>query len=81
MPLMMIHFLLIYDHQQEKLLCEDVFHDAQEAADAYSKAEREYRNRDELEIVLVGSDSINTIHRTHGHYFKDGARSKYLAGV
>jgi len=80
----MVHFLLVYDHKQEKLLEERVFTDAQEAADAYSAAEAKVdnRHRGELEIVLVGSDSIETVHRTHGHYFRDGAPvSKYLTGV
>lgn len=80
MPVM-VHFLLVYDHQQEMLLREEMYRDAREAADAYSQAERELHDREELEIVLVGSDSINTIHRTHGHYFKEGLKSKYLAGV
>lgn len=81
MPAAMIHFLLVYDYAQDKLLREEVYLDAKEAADAYSKAEKDLHGREELEIVLVGSDSINTIHRTHGHYFKEGAQSRYLAGV
>lgn len=80
MPVM-FHFLLVYDHQQEKLLREEMYRDAKEAADAYSQTERDLHGNDDLEIVLVGSDSINTIHRTHGHYFKEGVQSKYLAGV
>lgn len=78
----MIHFLLIYDHQSEMLLDQRVFTDAEEAAEAYSDAERNAFGREQLEIVLVGSDSIETVHRTHGHYFgRVPAASKYLAGV
>lgn len=32
-----------------------------------------------IEIVLIGADSIDTIHRTHGHYFStDDAVERYL---
>lgn len=68
------HFLLVYDHQQQKLL-ETLelgeFGDA--AAQAYSEYEDKYRDRTGIEIVLVGADSLDTIRTTHSHYFDGGA--------
>lgn len=76
----MIHFLIVFDHARGELLSERHFTDAQEAAAAYAEAEERHRAAAELEIVLVGADSIATIHRTHGQYFSGSPLvSKYLA--
>jgi hypothetical protein len=73
MPL--VHFLLIYDHRNQQLVHQQEFSDASEAAAEYGRMEAEHRNEPNLEIVLVGADSIETIKRTHGKYF-DGAAVK-----
>lgn len=65
----LLHFLLVYDLKQQKLLDSERFDDADEASSAYAAKEGEYRGRDDLEIVLVGADSLDTIRRTHSHYF------------
>ncbi len=70
MPNKIHHFLLVYSYGEGRLVHQDEFRDEAEAAAAYTEAERSYRDRLEgFEIVLVGSDSIETIMRTHGHYF------------
>ncbi len=78
------HFLLVFDHDKGRLVEElDFGVDAAGALAAYSKREREHVGRsDAIEIVLIGSDSIETVRLTHANYF-DGtvAVSKYLAGV
>jgi len=80
----LIHFLLVYDLVQQRLVHEEQFTDAHEAADAYGRMEWQHRGNRDVEIVLVGADSLETIKRTHGHYF-DGDRtasaSPFLAGV
>lgn len=78
------HFLLVYDHGRQRLLEQKAFTDALKAAAAYAAAEKQHRNDRDLEIVLVGADSIETIKQTHGHYFMETlteAGSRYLAGV
>ena len=67
-----IHFLLIYDAHAQKLLSSQEFSDADAAAAAYARAEREHMDEQHVEIVLVGADSIETIRQTHGHYFAAG---------
>lgn len=70
MPL--IHFLLIYDRRRGQLIeAPREFSDAAEAASAYAELEEQHRDDQHLEIVLVGSDSLDTIRRTHGNYFDD----------
>ena len=67
MPL--IHYLIVYDHAEQRLLQAEEFTDADEAAEAYAQLEREHRGEYNLEIVLVGADSLDTIRQTHGNYF------------
>lgn len=77
------HFLLVFDHEQGHLVTERHFgSDASAALKAYSDLEREHQGSRSIEIVLIGSDSIETVRLTHGNYF-DGtvAVSKYLAGI
>ena len=66
-----LHFLLVYDHQKQELASKPQrFDDGAEAAAAYAEFEAAHRDDANLEIVLVGADSLATIMRTHGHYFK-----------
>lgn len=76
----LIHYLLVYDHRQQKLLQAVPFDDDEEAAEAYGRLEREHRNDPDLEIVLIGSDSLETIRQTHGNYF-DGESPAVLAAL
>ncbi|HYM96704.1 MAG TPA: hypothetical protein VET26_05355 [Candidatus Sulfotelmatobacter sp.] len=77
------HFLIVFDHAAGRL--EEVVEfgeDSAAAVAAYSAKEKELQDRDQMEIVLIGSDSRATVELTHANYF-DGtvAVSKYLAGI
>ena len=77
------HFLLIFDHDEGRLLDMVKFgEDSDAAVAAYADSERAYQDRPRVEIVLIGSDSLDTVKLTHANYF-DGtvAVSKYLAGI
>lgn len=65
----MIHYLLIFDHAEGKLIEERPFTDAAAAVRAYGEAEEEHRGNRLIEIVLVASDSLATIRLTHANYF------------
>lgn len=74
----LIHFLLIFDHSRGELIEEPrQFIDADEAASAYAELEQLHRGDKHLEIVLVGSDSIETVKQTHGNYF-NGRQRRHL---
>lgn len=78
-----LHFLLVFDHNEGRLIEQiDFGRDGDRAVQAYSAKEREYHDRKDVEIVLVGSDSIETVKMTHANYF-DGtiALSKWLYGI
>jgi hypothetical protein len=84
MPL--VHFLLVYDRQQQALVFRQPYTNAAEALKAYEAMEEKHRDDAHMEIVLVGADSIETVMLTHGNYFgaegsADPAASPYLAGV
>lgn len=51
---------------------------------AYTEFEMEHRGDKSTEVVLVGADSIDTIRKTHSHYFADRADElfrQFLEGV
>lgn len=83
MPL--IHFLLVYDVERQALVSAPrEFSDPSEAASAYAELEQEHRNEPNLEIVLIGADSLETIKSTHGNYFdakQHEAGSRFLEVV
>ncbi|HEY8777320.1 MAG TPA: hypothetical protein VIM33_12690 [Gaiellaceae bacterium] len=77
------HYLIVYNHGEQKLLQAAEYTDVDEATAAYAELERRHRGDTNLEIVLVGSDSLDTIRLTHGNYFdgEDTAAVERLAGA
>jgi hypothetical protein len=77
------HFLLVFDHGVGRLIHTREFgEDAEAALVAYASTEVEYGDRKNIEVVLLGSDSFETVKRTHANYFDRSAPvSKYLAGI
>lgn len=75
------HFLLIYDRCEDRLMSHESFGENVDAAmTAYRAAEIEYWGRSEMDIVLVGSDSLETVRITHSTYFT-GAAARVLEQV
>lgn len=77
----LIHFLLVFDHDQSKLIEEETFEDGAIAVQAYGEMERKYGGRDRIEVVLIGSDSRETVRHTHANYFDETVTSPYLLGL
>jgi hypothetical protein len=78
------HFLIVFDHTSGKLReeVEEFGEDSERAVAAYTQKEQELEDQHSVEIVLIGSDSLDTVKLTHANYF-DGsvAVSKYLVGL
>lgn len=73
-----IYFLLVYSFDEGELVHQDEFGDRDAAIRAYDATEREYRGTlDKFEVVLIGADSIETVMKTHGHYFTRSADSMF----
>ena len=63
------YFILIYNLGNREVLIEEWGGDDVGAAAAYTEREREMRERDDVEVVMVGADSLDTVKQTHSHYF------------
>lgn len=88
MASVVLHFLLVFDHSKAKLICEREFGtDLAAAVRAYGEMEKKHRNNSDIDILLVGSDSLETVKVTHANYFDGTAglakptASKYLIGL
>lgn len=63
-------FLLIYNAATQRLIqANDLGDNTTGAVAAYAECEQKYRGNKDIEVVLIGSDSLDTIKKTHGHYF------------
>lgn len=62
------HFLVIYDVRAAKATVTE-FDDYATALSAYESIEKENLGRDDLDIVLLGADSLETVEKTHSSYF------------
>lgn len=68
------HYLLVFDHDAGQLTeVVDFGGDSVRAIEEYGSRERELAMSGtagrRIEIVLVGSDSLDTIRKTHANYF------------
>ncbi len=63
------YFLLVYNLATREVEIEEWHGDDVGAAARYSERERELQYNDDIEVVLVGADSLDTIKITHSHYF------------
>ena len=83
MPDRIQQFLLVFDRKVGHLIrTEEYGEDAERAVAAYAETEAIYCDRRDIEVVLIGSDSFETVKRTHANYFDLSVGvSKYLAGI
>jgi hypothetical protein len=66
-----IDFLIVFDHDTRKQISLEEFRNTRRALEAYVALEEQYRSNPRVEVVLLGSDSIDTIKVTHSNYFRD----------
>jgi len=64
------HFLVVYEVTRGPATVEEFGNDYEAALAAYTEREHEYRERDDVDIVLLGADSLETIRQTHSSYFE-----------
>lgn len=63
-------FLVTYDIANGLAHVEAFGVDHQAALAAYTKAEADFRDDPNVEVVLLGSDSRETLEKTHSSYFE-----------
>ena len=64
------HFLVVYDIRNGLAHVDSFGKDYDAALTAYAEAEENHRTDQNVEVVLLGSDSIETLERTHSSYFE-----------
>jgi len=64
------HFLVVYDITAGKATIEPFGTDYERAVEAYEDSEKVHRDDGNIEVVLLGSDSRETLERTHASYFE-----------
>jgi hypothetical protein len=77
------HFLVVFDISTGEARVRDFATDYYGAIDAYAEIEGELDWREDLDIVLLSADSLETVKRTHSSYFGTGESFESLlpAGV
>jgi hypothetical protein len=76
------HFLVVYDVKTAKAQVTE-FDDYDAALAAYESIEKQNFGRDDLDIVLLGADSLETIEKTHSSYFAttEGGFERFLGDL
>lgn len=64
------HFLIVYDIPNGVAHVEAFGTEYKAALEAYASAEQRYREDEDIEVVLLGSDARETLERTHSSYFE-----------
>lgn len=88
MSSVVLQFLLVFDHARGKLIHQKCFdQDVDSAVLAYGQMEKKYEDAPDIDVLLVGSDSLETVKMTHPNYFEDvqpprtAVANKYLVGL
>jgi hypothetical protein len=68
-----LYFILVYNVPSRELEIHKFGGDYEAASQAYNRFDIEHRDDHAVEVVLVGADAIETIHKTHSHYFAEHA--------
>ena len=63
------YFLLTYDLATREVHVDEWGADDVGAAAAYTALEQRVQDDPDVEVVLVGADSLETVKLTHSHYF------------
>ena len=63
------HFLLTYDGARGRLRSVQSFHRADRAVAAYQAEEQNYSAEDQVQVVLVAADSLETVKKTHSNFW------------
>lgn len=69
-----MHYLIVFDHKTMKAEVLEFDLNVEAALASYAEKEREFIDDRTMEVVLVGSDSLDSVKATHSNYFP----SKYL---
>lgn len=76
------HFLFIYDLKHDQSVSvEDYGDDIDSAITAYRAAEMLYADQPWMDIVLIGSENLESIKKTHSTYFQGQSRATIARSI
>jgi hypothetical protein len=67
----MIHFLLVFDRREGRVLSKQEFDTRSAAMAGRFEAERLHKDNPDVEVVVLGAKSVDALKRTHARYFQD----------
>ncbi len=67
----MFYFLLVFDRPKGEILLSEPYRSSADALRARFKQERKYRTNPDIEVVVLGADSMESLRRTHSRYFRN----------
>jgi len=73
------HFLVTRDMTRRKTAVVELGTDYEAAQYAYQEAEQQARGLPHLDVVLLSSDSLETIKQTHSSYFEPKSLDELLS--
>lgn len=66
----MQQYLLVYNRRRGRIIRHRSFSQPGPALEARFEAEREFRDEPDIEVVVLGADSWDSLKHTHARYFK-----------
>ena len=75
------HFILVFDRATGDLAVEEPAGDRSTALARLESLEHEHREDTSVEVVLIGSNSLESVRQTHPHYFNKERGSDSLAQI
>ena len=66
-----LHYLFVFDHKTMDREIVEFGQDIEAALASYAQKEEEVKDDRSIEVVLVGSDSVESVRMTHSKYFPD----------
>lgn len=70
------HFLIVFDRRAGRQLRLEEYDDSARALAAYEAAESGKGQDKMIDVVLVGSDSLDSVKITHASYFREGVTAQ-----
>jgi hypothetical protein len=67
----MNHYLVVFDRSKGKIVHHQRYLDRDVALKARFSEERRHSDEPEIEVVVLGAASWDSLRRTHGRYFKN----------
>jgi hypothetical protein len=64
------HYIVVFRPEDKDIAMQWDFADSAQAHACFSRAEEQYRDQDELQVVMFSASSFDNVRRTHPHYFK-----------